>query len=85
MDEKKISVIMEWQWPTSVHGVREFIGFVNFYWRWIPTFSDVAQPLHDLFQKDHKWQWTENKQTTFEILKWRVTEAPVLVHANPDA
>ena len=58
---------------------------MNFYQRWIPAFSDVAQPLHNLFQKDHKWQWTENEQTAFEILKWRVTEAPVLVHADPDA
>ena len=73
MDEKKISAIVEWQRPTSVRGVREFIGFVNFYRRWIPAFSDVARPLHDLFQKDHEWQWTENEQTAFEILKWRVT------------
>ena len=31
------------------------------------------------------WQWTENEQTAFKVLKWRVAEAPVLVHANPDA
>ncbi len=42
MDEKKTSVIAEWQRPTSVCGVHEFIGFVNFYRRWIPGFSDIA-------------------------------------------
>ena len=81
MDEKKITMIVEWQKPTLVRRVQEFIGFVNFYRRWIPGFSEVAQPLHDLFQKNQAWQWTENKQSTFEILKWRVTQAPVLVHA----
>jgi hypothetical protein len=54
----------------TVHGVHEFISFVNFYHQWIPGFSDVAKPLHALFQKDHKWDWTENKQTAFEVLKW---------------
>ena len=85
MDEKKISVIVEWQKPTSVHGVQEFISFVNFCWRWIPGFSEVAQPLHNLFQKNQAWQWTENKQSAFEILKWRAMQAPVLVHADPEA
>ena len=42
MDKKKISAIVEWQKPTSVCGVQEFIRFVNFYWRWIPAFSNVA-------------------------------------------
>jgi len=83
MDDKKITTISEWQHPTSVHGVWEFIGFVNFYRRWIPDFSDIARSLHNLFQKNQAWQWTEEEQTAFEILKWRVTQAPVLVHAEP--
>jgi hypothetical protein len=43
----------------------------------------MAKPLHTLFQKNHKWDWTENKQTAFEILKWWVSQAPVLVHTDP--
>jgi hypothetical protein len=84
MDDKKIMDVVQWQRPTTVWGVREFIGFINFYRRWIPRFSDVTKPLHALFQKDHKWDWTEDKQTTFEILKWRASQAPVLVHADPE-
>ena len=84
MDDKKITDIVNWQAPTMVRGVREFIGFVNFYRRWIPGFSDIAKPLHDLFRKDHKWSWTENEQHAFETLKWQVSQAPVLVHADPD-
>jgi hypothetical protein len=84
MDDKKITDVVQWQQPTMVHSVHEFIGFVNFYHRWIPGFSDVAKPLHTLFQKDHKWDWTENEQTAFEVLKWRVSQAPILVHADPE-
>ena len=67
-----------------MQGVREFIGFVNFYRRWIPNFADIARPLHNLFQKNQPWQWTENKHGAFELLKWRVSQAPILIHANPD-
>jgi len=84
MDEKKTSVIAEWQNPMSVRGVWEVIGFVNFYWQWIPGFSDVARPLHDLFQKNQTWQWTENEQTAFKLLKWHISQAPILVHVDPD-
>jgi hypothetical protein len=70
MDDKKITDVVQWQRPTTVRSVREFIGFVNFYCQWIPGFSDVAKPLHALFQKDHKWDWTENEQTAFKVLKW---------------
>ena len=42
MDKKKTSIITEWQNPTSVHSIQEFIRFVNFYQQWIPGFSDVA-------------------------------------------
>jgi hypothetical protein len=84
MDDKKITDVVQWQWPMTVRGVCEFIGFVNFYRHWIPGFSNIAKPLHALFQKDHKWDWTKNKQTAFEILKWHVSQAPILVHADPE-
>jgi hypothetical protein len=84
MDDKKITDVIQWQRPMTVRSVREFIGFINFYRWWIPGFSNVAKPLHALFQKDHKWDWTENEQTAFEVLKWRVSQAPVLIHADPE-
>ena len=67
-----------------MQGVCEFIGFVNFYRRWIPNFADIARPLHDLFQKNQPWQWTENEHGAFKLLKWRVSQAPVLMHADLD-
>src|SRR6267154_674387 len=57
MDTKKIADIVDWERPMTVRGMQEFIGSVNFYHRWLLGFSDVARPLHELFQKDHKWAW----------------------------
>jgi hypothetical protein len=42
------------------------------------------KPLHTLFQKDHKWDWMEDEQTAFKILKWQVSQAPVLIHTDPE-
>ena len=69
MEDKKIADVCDWEHPTSIRGVREFIGFVNFYRQWIPGFANIARPLHDLFQKNQAWQWTENEQHAFELLK----------------
>ena len=83
-EDKKIVDMQDWQCPTSVCSMWEFISFINFYCRWILNFTDIAQPLHDLFQKNQPWQWTENKQHAFELLKSQVSQAPMLVHADPD-
>jgi RNase H-like domain found in reverse transcriptase len=45
-------------------------------------FSEIAKPLHELLQKERKWEWTENEQGAFELLKWRMSQSPVLV--QPD-
>ena len=84
MEDKKIADVHDWECPTSVRGVREFIGFINFYHQWIPGFTDIVQPLHDLFQKNQSWQWTKNKQHAFELLKLQVSQAPILVHTDPE-
>ena len=84
MEDKKIADVLNWQRPTSVRGVCEFISFVNFYRQWIPNFTNITQLLHNLFQKNQPWQWTENEHGAFKLLKWRVSQAPVLVHADPD-
>ena len=84
MEDKKIANVCDWECPTSVQGVCKFIGFINFYCQWIPGFTNITQPLHNLFQKNQPWQWTENKQHAFKLLKLQVSQAPVLMHANPD-
>jgi len=68
----------EWPTPENWTDVQAFIGFVNFYHRFIQDFSTIAQPLFDLTQSDHAWNWGTKKQEAFEHLKMVVTTAPIL-------
>ena len=62
MDPVKLQGIQDWPTPTSVKGVRSFLGFANFYRRFISKYSDLARPLHELTKKDHPWNWSEVEQ-----------------------
>jgi len=59
--------------------VQAFLGFVNFYWRFIQDFSTIAQPLFDLIRSEQVWTWSGREKTAFEDLKTAVTTAPVLM------
>jgi hypothetical protein len=69
MDPVKLGGIQDWPIPTTVKEVRSFLGFGNFYRRFIKGFSELAQPLNDLLKKDKKFEWTPNQQHAFETLK----------------
>jgi hypothetical protein len=78
MDPTKLTAIDEWQPPTSVKGVRSFIGFCNFYRRFIPNFSNIARPLHDLTKRSARWDWTPACENAFLTIKDAFTRRPVL-------
>ena len=82
MDPVKIEGVAKWPTPRNVKDVQSFLGFVNFYRRFIEDFSKIARPLHDLTQKDSKWVWEEKEMNAFEALKKKVTSAPILI--QPD-
>ena len=54
MDPVKLAAIQEWKPPSSVKGVQSFIEFCNFYRKFIPDFSTIARPLHNLTKKGAK-------------------------------
>jgi hypothetical protein len=78
MDPTKLTTINEWQPPTSVKGVHLFIGFCNFYRRFISDFSNIARPLHDLTKKNARWDWTPACEDAFLTIKDTFTRQPVL-------
>src|SRR5258707_14303924 len=63
---------------TKVKDIQSFIGFVNFYWRFICNFSEIACPLHVLTQKSKDWSWGAAEQQAFDVLKSAITSAPTL-------
>ena len=48
MEQEKIKAIKEWKTPTKVKDIESFLGFANFYWRFIQNFNHTARPLNKL-------------------------------------
>ncbi len=78
MDLTKVHGVTEWPTPTKVKEVQSFLGFVNFYQKFIRNFSDIAHPLYTLTHKTQRWVWGSPKQEVFDALQKAVTSAPVL-------
>jgi len=77
MKQEKIKAIKEWKMPMKVKNVESFLGFANFYQRFIQNFSHTARPLNELKSKK-KWILNEEHNKAFEELKEKITSQPVL-------
>ncbi len=69
--------------PDSRRAVQRFLGFANFYRRFIRNFSQVALPLTDLTSTKKRFCWSSQAQTAFESLKSRFISAPILNTPDP--
>jgi len=74
----KVARVREWPVPENQTDIQAFIGFVNFYRRFIQDFSTIARPLFDLTRSDQAWNWGTKEQEAFKHLKMAVTTAPIL-------
>jgi RNase H-like domain found in reverse transcriptase/Reverse transcriptase (RNA-dependent DNA polymerase) len=79
MDAVKLGGIRDWPVPTTLKQTRSFLGFGNFYWKFISHYSELAQPLNNLTKKDKKFEWTADCQKGFDTMKKWFTEEPVLL------
>jgi hypothetical protein len=84
MDPSKISAIVDWPTPTSAHDILVFLGFANFYRRFIGNYSKIAQPMTSLLKKGVPFEWGTDAQKSFDTLKTAFTTAPVLAHFDPN-
>lgn len=87
MDPEKVQAVQDWATPTTIKHVQEFVGFANFYRRFIDNFSRLIRPLMDLIPKVGGKQllpWSEKAAKAFADLKLAFTTAPVLAHFDPD-
>jgi hypothetical protein len=83
MDPQKVQCIVDWEAPVNLKDVQAFLGFSNFYRRFIKGFSRIVKPLVALTKKDSKWYWSETCQTAFDTLKRSFISAPTLRHFDP--
>ncbi|XP_071927650.1 uncharacterized mitochondrial protein AtMg00860-like [Coffea arabica] len=84
VDEEKIKSIQEWPTPTSVSDVRSFHGLASFYRRFVKDFSTIAAPLTAVIKKNEKFFWGEAQDKAFQLLKHKLTHAPLLAILNFD-
>src|SRR5260370_58683 len=78
MDPIKVQRVTDWPQLTKVKDIQSFIGFVNFYQRFIQNFSEIAHPLHMLTWKLKDWLWGAAEQQAFDMLKNTITSTPML-------
>lgn len=81
-DPKKVAAIRQLPAPTSVREIRGFIGMCSYYRRFIPNFSQIAEPLIDLTRKYAKFRWSETCQRAFDYLKKSLTVVPLLTYPD---
>jgi hypothetical protein len=84
MDPEKVQAIREWQAPTTVKGVRGFLGFANFYRKFIKDFATLSEPLVRLTKKDLPFKWTEEQDQAFLTLKEAFLADEVLASFDPE-
>lgn len=84
MDPAKVTAIQSWPRPQGKKDVQSFIGFANFYRRFIKGFSEIAAPLTSLTGGNSVWQWTPECEEAFENLKQLFCTAPILALYDPD-
>ena len=82
VDQAKVAIIKTLLPPTTVKGIRSFLGDVEFYKRFIKDFSKISRPLCILFENDEKFDFDESCKATFEEIKSILVTTPIMV--TPD-
>jgi hypothetical protein len=80
MDSEKVDAINSWPSPKSVFEVGSFHGLASFYKKFIRNFNGISTPMMYTVKKRHKYfHWTEEAEKSFNLLKKKITEQPILV------
>ena len=75
MDQSKVQAIQDWPEPRKVKDIQSFLGFANFYRRFISDYSDIVVPLTRLTRKGVVWNFSDDARKSFEALKAAFTSS----------
>ena len=81
-DPRKTQAILKWKSPENIKQLQTFLGFCNYYGKFVPHFAHLASPLYNLLKKDVKWTWTSTEEQAMRALCTALSSHPVL--ALPD-
>jgi transposase InsO family protein len=84
VDPEKVAAVVNWKAPCNVRGVQSFLGFCNFYRRFIRDYGKVAKPLVQLTKANIPFNFDKECWDAFEELKARLTSSPVLRHYDQE-
>ncbi|GJU67679.1 putative reverse transcriptase domain-containing protein [Tanacetum coccineum] len=78
VDPAKIESIKDWASPKTPTEIRQFLGLVGYYRRFIEGFSKIAKSMTKLTQKGIKFDWGEKEENAFQLIKQKLCSAPIL-------
>ena len=80
---EKLEAVRKMPPPTTPKEVRQFLGLVGYYRKFVPKFADIARPLTNLTKLDIPYEWTNRCQEAFEFLKEMLLKEPILKYPDP--
>lgn len=81
-DPQKVQCVVNYPTAKSINNIQSFLGLANYYRKFIKNFSDISKPLNKLLKKGVKFNWDENCQNAFLILKDKITSSPILQYPD---
>ena len=84
VNQWKIDSIINIPQRTTVKQLHSFLGAVNYYSKFIPNMADITKHLYKLIEKNAIWEWKNECDNSFQVLKQRLSESPVLSMYDPD-
>ena len=81
---EKLDGILKMLPPKTPKEVKQFLGLIGYYRKFVPRFSDLARPLNALTRNDLEFKWTPICQESFELLKASLMTEPILMYPDPN-
>jgi hypothetical protein len=81
-DNEKIKAVIDFPIPQTQKDIKSFLGLAGYYRKFIADFSAIARPMTDLLKKDNEWIWAEKEQASFDLLKFKLTNEPLLQYPD---
>ena len=80
---EKLSSIQKMLPPKTPKDIKQFLGLIGYYRKFVPRFSDLARPLNVLTRKNTEFEWTPKCEESFELLKASLMTDPILTYPDP--